>query len=250
MSRAQMLNYIGIIYGNNETKGLSKSEYEIFKKEFIKHKNISKVLKWMSETPYCFNVKSAKKTIIEDVCNKYNIDTTDVKTKKDMITKLYKSFDNDLPGIDRGCKNKTRLDILKQKYESSLLEKKDTIYSKYISEKYLLGTSLSCSVVDDIECPYNIQKCLELEKAINKSNFLMCVIIDNVKKTKTKRGKSPGQEMCFLTVSDHTYSLDNVVVFPDIYNKYKKQCIKDNIVFMTGVKQNNSMVIDSISKVL
>jgi hypothetical protein len=52
--------------------------------------------------------------------------------------------------------------------------------------------------------------------------------------------------MCFITISDSTYSLDHAVVFPDAYEKYKTRCKEDLIILATGQKRDGSFIIEEI----
>jgi DNA polymerase III alpha subunit len=60
----------------------------------------------------------------------------------------------------------------------------------------------------------------------------------------TKRGKTPGQEMCFLRLSDGAGSLDSVVMFPDDFSKYKELLLEGRVLMFNGQKnqKNNSII--------
>ena len=118
-----------------------------------------------------------------------------------------------------------------------------------MAEKHFLGIALSCSPADDAETDLATHTCLDVARAFNGEDITVCAIVDRVTHTKTKRGKNPGQSMCFLTISDSTYSTD-AVVFPQAYVKNKGFCHKDSIVLIYGKKQNRSFIVSEIQKLI
>ncbi|KKL15068.1 hypothetical protein LCGC14_2509290, partial [marine sediment metagenome] len=92
--------------------------------------------------------------------------------------------------------------------------------------------------------------CLEVAKTPRGDNIVVCANIDRVKHVKTKRGNNPGQPMCFLTISDSTYSIDHAVVFPDVFMKLKKLCKEELICLVYGQKLKGSFIIRDIQKLI
>lgn len=119
-----------------------------------------------------------------------------------------------------------------------------------VAEKHFLGISLSCSPADDADDSLATHTCLEIAKASNNEAIVVCAIIDGVRHTKTKRGSNPGQPMCFLTISDSTYSIDHAVVFPDVFMQLKAFCKDDLICLIYGEKKNGSFIIRDIQKLM
>ncbi len=88
-------------------------------------------------------------------------------------------------------------------------------------------------------------------KPIGKDLYSKCgKCVDSVKHTKTKKGKNPGQPMCFLTISDSTYSVDYAIVFPDVFGRLKAFCKEDMICLIYGEKRNGSFIIRDIQKLM
>ncbi len=58
--------------------------------------------------------------------------------------------------------------------------------------------------------------------------------LDAIRVVRTKRGKNPGQEMAFVTVSDATGQADNFVVFPQPFAKHKNLLKVGNILRVRG----------------
>lgn len=148
------------------------------------------------------------------------------------------------------CSSDARRQIVAKKAEMLEHPINDTNTAIAAAEKHFLGIALSCSPADDADDSLATHTCLEAAIAPNKEGIVVCVIIDSVKHTKTKRGKNPGQSMCFLTISDSTYSIDHAVVFPDSFGRLKSFC-KDGIVCLIyGEKRNGSFIISDIQKLM
>ncbi|KKN91302.1 hypothetical protein LCGC14_0221700 [marine sediment metagenome] len=148
------------------------------------------------------------------------------------------------------CSSDARRRIIAAKAEMLEGSLSDTNTAKATAEKHFLGIALSCSQADDADDTLATHTCLDVAKAPNKEDIVVCAIIDSVKHTKTKRGKNPGQPMCFLTISDSTYSIDHAVVFPDAFGKLKAFCKDDLICLVYGQKQKGSFIIKDIQKLM
>jgi len=148
------------------------------------------------------------------------------------------------------CANNARRKIIESK--AKILEEfiDDTNTANAAAERYFLGIALSCSPADDADDSMATHTCLEVAKAPNDELVTICAIIDNVKHTKTKRGKNPGQPMCFLTISDSTYSIDHAVVFPDAFSQLKAFCKQDLICLIYGEKKNGSFIVKDMKKLI
>jgi DNA polymerase III alpha subunit len=146
------------------------------------------------------------------------------------------------PAINGG----TRRAAIEKKVQELQTEREDTARIRAEAEKHYLGIALSCSPADDAETDRATATCLDVAKSPNGAELTVLGIIDLVKHTKTKRGKNPGSPMCFLTISDSTYSLDHAVVFPKQYEELKTRCKEGLIVLATGQKNEGSFIIDKI----
>lgn len=148
------------------------------------------------------------------------------------------------------CSSDARRKVVMAK--AKMLEEsiEDTNTANATAEKYFLGIALSCSQADDADDTLATHTCLEVARACNGEEIVVCVIIDSVKYTKTKRGNNPGKLMCFLTMSDSTYSIDHAVVFPDTFERIKAFCKEDLIVLVYGDKKNGSFIIKKIKKLI
>lgn len=171
------------------------------------------------------------------------------RTKKNIETLLLQNGYKDI-AVKSACSSDARRNIVTKK--AVMLEEPlvDTNSASASAEKYFLGIALSCSQADDADDTLATHTCLDVAKAPNNESVVVCAIIDNVKHTKTKRGKNPGQPMCFLTMSDSTYSIDHAVVFPDAFDRLKAFCKTDLICLVFGDKKNGSFIIKDIQKLM
>ena len=68
---------------------------------------------------------------------------------------------------------------------------------------------------------------------------------------KVKKGESQGKMMAFLTIEDETCTLDSVVIFPKIKEKYKYVLYEgNNLIFCGSVTGGDtSFIIDKIHEI-
>lgn len=262
MQRFQMTKELETIFGttiknkegkNEEVKGLTEKERTWFLNKLTDNKSIKEVLFEMiqqTENSPGKSLSSLKKDDIINWSKKILGESFDFSnmTKIDIINKL-KENDYD-ETLSKSCITGKRLQIIKEKYQQLLEEQFDTNLAKATAEKYFLGISLSCSPADDADDSNASHNCLDLMKCLNGESFSVCAVIDSVKHTKTKKGKNPGAPMCFLTISDSSYSIDHAVVFPDIYEKMHALCKDGLICLVTGYKKNGSIIIQNLQKLI
>jgi len=139
--------------------------------------------------------------------------------------------------------NKTRKLVLQQLLASyinppySLIDKIEWLAD---SESSYLGAAISCSKLDSYDIHMINTNCKDFKQSshgslINKK-LLIAGEITYTNIIKTKTGKNPGQEMAFITIEDQTGSLDSVIFFPEIYDKYKHHLFEENILVFSGTK--------------
>lgn len=117
---------------------------------------------------------------------------------------------------------KKRKDIVSSEASSINLLIDDSIIIKSSSEKDLMGFSFSYDHNVNTEDNWSCKECFNRAKNNRNLIAVFTAKIDNIKKTITKKGKNPGQEMCQISISDNTGSI-SVVCFPEQYSKYKKE---------------------------
>lgn len=110
-------------------------------------------------------------------------------------------------------------------------------------EKQYLGVPLSGSLTDLYHNERVNIKCATLPKLKEGTPGAMGVVIEKVRTIKDKRG----QWMAFLSVSDETYMLDNVVVFGSRYLSIGWIIEEGRPVLITGKKNKGSFVVYDIT---
>jgi hypothetical protein len=152
-----------------------------------------------------------------------------------------------------GAANKNR--VSKIQSEAAMLEnpgsvRADTPLAIAYLEEELLGISLTCSRIDS--CDISQVNCTCREFLAGRTGFMVLgVEVQTVRKVKTKKGKNPGAEMAFLTVSDSSCSLDEVVAFPEAWAQYRSVLTEGNTVIMQVErdwkdKQSNSVHVQKV----
>ena len=101
------------------------------------------------------------------------------------------------------------------------------------SETEHLGLPLTCSAIDSCDTSQINATCREY---INGKNGLVILGVEvrRVKEVVTKAGKSPGSKMAFLSVSDSTGKIDEVICFPDAYKECGSLLKEGNTVLIHG----------------
>lgn len=67
-----------------------------------------------------------------------------------------------------------------------------------------------------------------------------------MRKIKTKKG----EDMAFVTGGDHTYTLDNIVVFPCQYNQYANLLLEGAILKLRGnIDNRGSVLVDTLERI-
>lgn len=288
MGRNEMIRELEVIWGttgidNNgkkvKIKGLTTKEKEFFFNQLKQGMNTLEILYKMAESPSSKTkninqmckielIEAAKNYLgqiatihkhIKDGDSKFIyidpkekeiwLDNLSTKTKKDLSRIMIENgYRNKI--VRSPCANNTRRKIILQK--ANILQEpiNDTNIVNAAAEKHFLGIALSCSPVDDINNNLATHTCLDIARSSNNQDVIACIVIDNVKYIKTKKGKNPGQPMCFLTISDSTYSIDSAVVFPKVFNKVKAFCKEDTINLIYGIKQHGSLIVQNIRKLI
>jgi DNA polymerase-3 subunit alpha len=112
------------------------------------------------------------------------------------------------------------------------------------NERELLGASITCSKTDAYDSSYSNTDCGTLSDFTNNKQFFVVAEIDSLNVIKTKRGKNPGQEMCFIKISD-AYGAIDCVMFPDEYSENKDMLVSGRVLMFNGQKskKDNTPVI-------
>jgi|694.fasta_scaffold18368_5 DNA polymerase III alpha subunit len=115
---------------------------------------------------------------------------------------------------------KKRKDIVMSEALSIDIKSSDSAVIKNSVEKDLLGIAFSYDYNVNVEDDWSCKECFN-KMRVNKNMIAnLTVKINDIKITKTKKGKDPGKDMCQLSIADNTGFI-NVVCFPDTYEKFK-----------------------------
>lgn len=112
------------------------------------------------------------------------------------------------------------------------------------TEKEVLGASITCSKTDSYDSSYANTNCKDIKTFDVNKQFFIVAEISNINIILTKRGKNPGQEMCFITLSDSYGNLD-CVIFPEEFSEYKSLIEAGRVLMFSGQKskKDNSPII-------
>lgn len=115
------------------------------------------------------------------------------------------------------------------------------------NEYNLLGTSITCSKIDACDILNANTTCKEF-KDTNRQDIVIACELQDINVIKTKKGKNPGQEMAFITISDSTGGLDCIVCFPEQYTEYNHLFDTGNTILIAGAKNkdNSSLIIKKV----
>lgn len=113
------------------------------------------------------------------------------------------------------------------------------------SERDLLGVPLTVTKTDLYDSSHANTDCKSLRTFPSNKQFFVVAEIDSMGVVVTKRGKTPGKEMCFLRLSDSYGSIDSVVVFPEEFEEYKNLLAEGRVLMFSGQKsgKNNTAIV-------
>lgn len=165
-----------------------------------------------------------------------------------LTTSLQKMVDQGT-GRDKGISNKNRLvivgDIIKSLDNPSYSMDDAADWIAGIEES-LLGISITCTKVDGRDTASANCTCKEFADG-KRGYVIIGAQITNVNEIKTKRGENAGQRMAFLTLSDTTGSLDNIVAFPDTWSECKGLLVTGNLILLGGERgKDNSLIVKKV----
>jgi len=155
----------------------------------------------------------------------------------------FMQFIVDLPTGKKCCfSTKNRRDKAKDQLQNLInppFQINDSI--EWISDKEfsLLGASLSCSKIDSCDTSVVNCYCSDIRKEEFPENIILGLQIDDISIIKTKKGKNIGARMCFLTCSDSTGTLENIVCFPEEFALYQELIMENNTVIAQCQKSKN-----------
>lgn len=115
-------------------------------------------------------------------------------------------------------------------------------------EVKFLGCPVSMTKVETSDTSAANTTCKDVVNGKKGKNLCIVANVQRVSDYKIKKGESKGQMMSFLTIEDDTATLDSVIVFPKIKEKYKYILYEGNNLIFCGYVNNNdsSFIIEQI----
>lgn len=118
-------------------------------------------------------------------------------------------------------------------------------------EVKFLGCPVSLSKVETSDTSAANTTCKDVVNGKRGKNLCIVANIQRMADYKIKKGESKGKMMAFLTIEDETASLDSVIIFPTVKEKYKYVLYEGNNLIFCGYVNNNdsSFIIDQIHEI-
>ena len=117
-------------------------------------------------------------------------------------------------------------------------------------EVKFLGCPVSLSKVEAVDTSIANTTCKDILNGKKGKNLCVVANLNRVANHKCKKGKSKGRTMAFLTIEDSTCSLDSVVVFPEVRDKYQFILYESNNLVLCGdVEKDGSFIINKIHEI-
>ena len=247
-----------IRFGLSHVKGLGKAN--IKKMSEIKFVDTN----WYRILPRLLNYK-LNKNIVESLIKSGAFDDCEMN-RRVMIAEhalLNGMTDKDYDLFIRTFKGEIRkgIDSIKghKKYGSAAKEiesirDEDILVDVYREmEELTLGISLSMDEALTDDDPSITHTCLDAFRAPEDEYMTVRGYLKSMRKTKTKTGRNPGQEMAFITITDNTYELD-MVVFPSVFSEacYKNNCLRDigkELLIINCKKNDRGIMANTIREV-
>jgi DNA polymerase-3 subunit alpha len=124
----------------------------------------------------------------------------------------------------------------------------DTVVQILTWEKHYLGTTLSGSMADLNRAMSTARHtCKQVATGEFRAgwNVDLCVVVEGVREVTVRRGKTEGQQMAFITLSDSTYSLDGSCIFPEAYKQMKLAGITEgDVVSIAGKISDRGLIVN------
>ena len=250
-----ILHNRSIYFGLTDIKGVGESVYKkmlnITKQHDLLHLNkIQTILKVLLN----INSTAAKALIKSGALDYFKCNRTELLFEYDICSSL---TDKELKNLGLIVDTHTSLSLkqsLEYLIQNTKITKKrltsinDLIYSvikppysmidkiEWLSdcENDLLVAAISCSKLDTYDISMTNTNCKSFKNSGLSNNIIIAGEIANINIVKTKTGKTPGQEMAFVTIEDQTGILDSVIIFPETWIKYKPHLFIGNILIFVG----------------
>ena len=137
---------------------------------------------------------------------------------------------------------------IKESLDNPFYDVNDNALTVAIDEEKFLASPLTCSKVDGLDIVNSTNMCQDVQKGMITGKAILAVEIARMKIVKTKNGKTPGQEMAFLSVEDGSGDSE-VVVFPECYRENRDVLIEGNTVLLHGEANKGSFIVNKATQI-
>ena len=151
-------------------------------------------------------------------------------------------------GLKINARRMETIKDIKDSLDNPFYDINDNALTVAIDEEKFLAAPLTCSKVDGLDIVNSTNMCQDVEKGMIIGKAIIAVEIVRIKIVKTKNGKTPGQEMAFLSVEDGSGDLE-VVVFPEGYQENKDVLIEGNTVLIYGEAKKGSLIVNKATQI-
>ena len=256
-----ILNNNQIFFGLTDIKGVGKSVFEKLNKIVSDNSIDMNNIDWLELVlKILVNINSAAaKSLIESGATSFvkktrnrmlfELNVVSSLTKKELsfLTDNLKSFADIEKGINYlltyGKINKNRrmvIDDLLRSLQNPPYSMEDTAEWIADVEDTNLGCAITCSKIDMYDISMTNTTCRDFKNGNIKDNIIIGGEIDNINVTKTKKGKTKGEDMAFVTISDASGSIDSVIFFPEKLKAYKQILFQGNVIILAGNRSKGS----------
>lgn len=259
-----------IYYGITDIKGIGTNHYK--KLVELLNKYNYKELGWTKFLVYILSQTAsdvAGGLILSGALSKFKLPRTYMKYEYDVLLQL---TDKELKYLIENVDDGTLLSNLEKMVENKsvaihdknrLVKVTDLIKSlrfpssplidrpEYIGavEESLLSIPITCSALDANEDLQSNCTCRDFVNG-RGDKVVIAAQIDGFRLYKIKTGQNTGKEMCYLSISDSTGNLGSVMMFNEVYEKYKHLIIEQNTVNVVGVRDKKTQKSLVVSKLV
>lgn len=144
---------------------------------------------------------------------------------------------------EKAISNKNRYTIINglvSFLNNKTINKNDSIEEISNYEKSFLGIAITAHKVDAFNRNRSIYNCSEFDQIPPGKTTSVIGEITEIKEIITKNGDA----MAFLTIEDEFARLENLVVFPQSWEKNEGYIIKGNVINFIGYKKDDGFIVD------
>jgi hypothetical protein len=162
----------------------------------------------------------------------------------------------DEPVVPGGCANENRRQTVlshAQVLRNPPTKLVDTPHWVAWVEEQHLGISLTCNIIDSCDTSSVNVSCKDYLSG--RAGYLVFgVEVQNVREVITKKGKTPGSKMAFLTIADASCALQDVVCFPDVWKECHSLLRPRSTVILHGErdqrKDSQTLIVKNVWEAL